>query len=338
MSRKRRGEAAPFPAAILLVVSLIAGCSAKQPVPVPPPPPPPLEKVTAFRVVVPKAKALPPLVGRMQSYRVKHGDTLLDIARDAGLGYRELQDANPTVDQWVPANGAEVVVPTRFILPQSRYRGIVVNVPEMRLYLYPPKARPGQVASVRTWAVSVGVDEAPSPVGVFSVRAKDKNPTWGVPDSIYRIMDKPRRHVVPPGPDNPLGEYRLRLSDGLYAIHGTNNPWSIGRETTNGCIRLYPEDLEVLYPLVPVGTQAEFVYEPVKLGEDGGEVYIEVHEDLYRRFKNLEQHATALVKKAGLADRVDAERLRQAVRDKSGIPTAITRDGNLVAGSAATAK
>lgn len=305
-----------------------AGCSAKRPVPEPPPTLPPLEKFTAFRIVVPRDKALPPLVGRMQSYRVKHGDTLLDVARDAGLGYRELQDANPTVDQWVPAQGAEVTVPTRFILPQSQYRGIVINVPEMRLYLYPSKTRPGQSASIRTWAVSVGVDEAPSPVGLFHVRSKDKHPTWGVPDSIYRIMDKPRRHVVPPGPDNPLGEYRLRLSDSLYAIHGTNNPWSIGRETTNGCIRLYPEDLEVLYPLVPVGTPVDFVYEPVKLGEDGGEIYVEVHEDLYHRFRNLEQYATQLVKKAGLTDRIDAAILRQAVRDKSGVPILISRDAD----------
>jgi L,D-transpeptidase ErfK/SrfK len=307
-----------------LLVAGLAACSATKPVPVPPPPPPPLEKVTKFQVELPKAKELPPVVGHLQTHRVQHGDTLLDIARDSGLGYREVQDANPKVDQWVPATDADVVVPTRFIVPRSHYRGIVINVPEMRLYFFPRGAHPKQKVTMQTWAVSIGVDEAPSPVGRFSIRAKDRNPTWGVPDSIYKIMDKPRRHVVPPGPDNPLGEYRLRLSEGLYAIHGTNNPWSIGRQSTNGCIRLYPEDLEILYPLVPVGTPVEFVYEPVKLGEDGGQVYVEVHDDLYKRVGNLERHAFSLVKQAGLAQRIDPERLRLAVRERSGVPVAIT--------------
>jgi L,D-transpeptidase ErfK/SrfK len=310
----------------LLAIAL-AGCSARAPVPVDltPPPPPPLERLTVVQVEIPKPKARPPVIGRMQSYRIRKGDTLLDVAREAGLGYHELQDANPAVDQWVPARDADVVVPTRWILPQSGYRGIVVNVPEMRLYLFPKGARPGQRVAVRTWPVSVGVEEAQSPVGRFAIRAKDKNPTWGVPESIYKIMEAPRRRVVPPGPDNPLGKYRLRLDHDLYAIHGTNNPWSIGRVSTNGCIRLYPEDLEVMYPLVPVGTTAEFVYEPVKIGEDGGEVYAEVHHDLYKRVRDLDKYAFELVRKAGLEGKVDRERLRQAVREQSGVPVVVTR-------------
>lgn len=302
-------------------LAVVAGCAPRRAPE--PPPPPPLRKVTSFEVRLPRSRQLPPLVGQVQSYRVRKGDTLLDIAREAGLGYRELQDANPSVDQWVPQPDAKVVVPTRFIVPRSGYRGLVVNVPEMRMYMFPRKAKAGQRVPVRTWAVSIGLAKSPSPLGRFTVRAKDRNPTWHVPDSIYREMDPPRRRVVRPGPDNPLGEYRLRLSHGTYSIHGTNIPWSIGRETTHGCVRLYPEDLEVLYPLVPVGTPAEFVYEPVKLGELGGQVYIEVHEDLYRRVGNLEKHALALVKQARLGARVDPERLRQAVREKKGVPVRI---------------
>ena len=309
----------------LLVSLLIVGCSAaKPPAPLPPPPLPPLERVTSFDVSLPKGKQLPPVAGRVQAYKIRKGDTLLDVARDAGLGYQELQDANPTVDQWVPAPGAEVAVPTRWIVPRSQYRGLVINVPEMRLYMFPRKTRAGQRIAVRTWAVSIGLADTQSPLGRFTVRAKDKNPTWGVPDSIYAEMDEPRR-VVLPGPDNPLGEYRLRLSEGLYAIHGTNIPWSIGRETTHGCIRLYPEDLEVLYPLVPVGTPAEFIYEPVKLGELEGGVYVEVHSDRYHRIRDMQKYAAKLVKDAGLSSRVDAARLRQAVEAQSGVPVDITR-------------
>jgi L,D-transpeptidase ErfK/SrfK len=136
-------------------------------------------------------------------------------------------------------------------------------------------------------------------------------------------MDDPRR-VVPPGPDNPLGAYRIRLSKGLYSIHGTNDPWSIGRLTTHGCIRLYPEDIEVLYPLVERGMPGELVYQPVKLGEEGGRVYVEVHDDVYRRIPNLERYAAVEVRKAGLTARVDPARLRAAVRARSGVPVDVT--------------
>src|SRR5262249_8319636 len=109
-----------------------------------------------------------------------------------------------------------------------------------------------------------------------------------------------------------------------YSIHGTDDPWSIGRLTTHGCIRLYPEDIETLYPLVKPGMPGELVYEPVKLGEESGRVYVEVHDDVYRRIPNLEQHAFAEVRKANLTDRVDPELLRAAVRAKSGIPVDVT--------------
>jgi L,D-transpeptidase ErfK/SrfK len=139
-------------------------------------------------------------------------------------------------------------------------------------------------------------------------------------------MDKPQR-VVPPGPDNPMGAYRLRLSHGLYAIHGTNDPWSIGRLTTHGCIRLYPEDLEVLYPQVDPGMPGELVYEPVKIGTRDDRIYVEVHADVYGRIRDLESYARAEVKKAGVDGRVDRELLRAAVQAKRGVPTDVTRVG-----------
>ena len=142
----------------------------------------------------------------------------------------------------------EVEVPTRWILPRTRQQGIVINVPEMRLYLYPQRTKPGDEVLLRTWAVAIGDDDSPTPEGVFTIRSKDKNPTWQVPDSIPR-SERPRR-VIPPGPDNPMGEYRIRLSKGLYSIHGTNIPWAIGRQTTHGCIRLSPEDIGEFYTLV----------------------------------------------------------------------------------------
>lgn len=286
---------------------------------------PPLRKITVVDVQIPQRSKLPPLVGAEQLYRIQEKETLLDVARSAGLGFSELQSANRGVDEWVPQKEQEILVPTQWIVPHSSYRGLIINIPEMRLYLFPKSAKPGDVVNVQTYAIGIGTEETPSPAGPFHVTAKDKNPTWHVPDSIYRKMDPPKRRVVPPGPDNPLGEYRMRLSKGLYSIHGTDSPWSIGRLTTHGCIRLYPEDIGTLYASVPVGTFGELLYQPIKFGEREGQIYVEVHEDIYKRIPNLERAAFQLAQRQRVLDRVDAVQLRQAVREKRGIPVAVTR-------------
>jgi len=303
----------------------VAACTARRVAPPPAGAPPALEKITAVRTYVPRGTQLPGVVGRMQRHRIRAKETLLDVARDAGLGFNELKDANRDVDEWIPPAGLEVAVPTQWIVPRSSYRGLVVNIPEMRLYLFPSKTNPGEVVTVRTWAIGIGTDETPSPVGRFHITAKDDHPTWYVPDSIYRTMDPPKRRVVPPGPDNPLGDYRMRLSKGLYSIHGTDIAWSVGRLTTHGCIRLYPEDISELFRLVPRGAIGELIYEPIKFGESDGHIYVEVHDDPYRRIPSLQREALKLARKAQLMDRIDIERLRQAVREKRGIPVAVTR-------------
>ena len=325
--RARTWRRFPLPSrAVAISVSLLAACAARHGPPSPAATPlPQLEKITSARTVVPQGRRLPGLVGHVQRHRIQPKETLLDVARDAGLGFNGVRDANRGVDEWIPPVGLEVLVPTQWIVPRSSYRGLVVNIPEMRLYLFPPKSTPGAVVALRTWAIGIGTDETPSPVGRFRVTAKDQHPTWYVPDSIYRTMDPPRRHVVPPGPDNPLGDYRMRLSKGLYSIHGTDIPWSVGRLTTHGCIRLYPEDISELYRLVRRGAVGELVYQPIKFGESDGQIYVEVHEDLYKRIPNLQREARALARRAGLTNRIDFARLRQAVEEKRGVPVVVTR-------------
>jgi L,D-transpeptidase ErfK/SrfK len=314
----------------LLLATGLLGLGACKPLHPPPPQlpsvvqEPRLEKITAVQAPIPRRGELPAIIGHLQYHRIQPKETLLDVARDAGLGFHEIKDANPGVDEWVPPPGTRVVVPTRWILPPSHYRGLVVNIPEMRLYMFPQRTAPGATVSVRTWAIGIGTDEAPSPVGQFAVTSKERHPTWIVPDSIYSTMDRPRR-VVPPGPDNPLGAYRIRLSKGLYSIHGTDHPWSIGRQTTHGCIRLYPEDIGNLYRRVKPHMQGELVYQPVKFGEQDGDVYVEVHPDVYKRIKNLERAAFQELQRAGLTGRVDATRLREVVREQRGVPVNVTR-------------
>ena len=283
------------------------------------------KKVNTVTTRVPGKGELPGLAGSLQHARVARGQTLLDVAREAGVGYQQLQDANPQVDEWVPPAGTDVLIPSRWIIPRSRHKGIVINLPEMRLYLFPETTAEGEKVEVRTWPIGIGTEETPSPIHSFHIVTKEENPTWVVPASILKTMDPPRP-VVPPGPDNPLGAYRMRLSYDIYSIHGTDTPWAVGRLGTHGCIRLYPEDIGDLYSDVRVGTTGEIVYQPVKVGEDEGRIFVELHPDIYRRIRDLSRYASDEVRRAGVSARVDAERLRAAVEAKRGIPVDVTRD------------
>ncbi len=283
-------------------------------------------KVNAFTAYVPRDGETPGVVGQNGRYRVSVGQNLLDIARAGGLGFRELRDANPRIDEWEPKAGVELVIPTRRILPRPQhYQGLVINIPEFRLYMFPLDTTPGEREPIMTWPVGLGAEYAQSPIQAFHVKSKDEKPTWVVPDSIYVKMEDPKR-VVPPGPDNPLGDYRIRLDFDLFAIHGTNDPWTVGRLTTHGCVRLYPEDIEYLYPLVDRGYPGEFVYQPVKIGERKGRVFIEVHQDIYQMFDDLQAYARGLVAKDHLDERVDPDRLFLAVKQQLGVPIDVTRE------------
>src|SRR5262249_17250157 len=77
-------------------------------------------------------------------------------------------------------------------------------------------------------------------------------------------------------------------------------PWGMGMTVSNGCTRLYPEDVEYLFPLVKVGTKGEFLYQPVKVGVRDGEVYVEAHPDLSTRGSHIPPAAPSTLKAAGL--------------------------------------
>lgn len=283
----------------------------------------PAARIGIFQTRVRSQHELPGLAGTIQLHEVTAGEDLLTISRDMGIGFRALRDANPRIDEWEPKAGTELVVPTRWILPRAGYRGLVINVAELRLFMFPDTTYPGEDVPVLTWPVGAGDVLWQTPIAPFTVTSKDTNPTWVVPASIYTKMQHPRR-VVPPGPDNPLGKHRIRLSLDTYLIHGTNDPWTVGRLTTHGCVRLYPEDVAFLYTLVDRGTPGEFVYQPVKLGEAADRIYVEVHQDIYQQYDDLEAHAFAEVTRAGLSDRIDHERLKAAVQGRLGMPIDVT--------------
>jgi L,D-transpeptidase ErfK/SrfK len=185
------------------------------------------------------------------------------------------------VDLWLPGEGTTIVIPGQRLLPPGPREGIVVNLPEHRLYYF-PVAKKGETPQVITFPVSIGKMDWSTPLGKTKIVDKRKNPTWTPPESVrkeHAERGDPLPKVVKAGPDNPLGAYAMRLgiTPGAYLIHGTNNPIAVGMAITHGCIRMYPEDIEMLFPLVPVNTPVWLVNEPVKVARVNGQIWLEVH-------------------------------------------------------------
>jgi L,D-transpeptidase ErfK/SrfK len=232
------------------------------------------------------------VVGDDQTVMTVYEDTLYDLAAAYSLGSEEMIRVNPTVDPWLPGVGKLVMIPGRHILPPGPREGIVVNLPEHRLYYY-PKPKRGQPIQVITYPVSIGKMDWRTPLGVTHVIQKQKDPTWYPPESVrkeHAADGDPLPSSVPPGPKNPLGAYAMRLAagNGTYLIHGTNNPRAVGLPVTHGCIRMYPDDVAALFPQIPVGTPVRLINEPVKVAWVDGELLLEAHPPIDAQGQTLE--------------------------------------------------
>jgi L,D-transpeptidase ErfK/SrfK len=311
---------------LALLLALGAGCAHAPPVaeapasPPAPPPPPPCPIIQVATCPTPGECKGVEVFGAVCTRVVLPGESLIEMARDFDLGFAEIESANPGLDAFVPTPGATVVLPTSWIVPRAASPGkVVVNLSELRLYNVPKAGGP-----VTTFPVGIGSEGWLTPTGTFKVVQKQVNPSWYPPASIRREEpDLPA--VVPPGPENPLGTHALRLSKGSILIHGTDKPFGVGRKASHGCLRLYPEDIPVLYEQVPVGAQVVIVREPVKVGVRDGRVFVEAHVDPDTRIDNLAE-ARKLLAKRGLAGMVAGDRLEAAVREARGYPVDVTDD------------
>jgi L,D-transpeptidase ErfK/SrfK len=239
--------------------------------------------LTAVTVARAEIYELPPegfdVIGAVSTVTARHEDTLVDIARRHGLGYQDIVRANPDVNIWLPGEGAEIVLPTQYILPPGPRKGIVLNLAEYRLYYY-PEVKDGETAYVMTYPISIGRMDWETPLGNTTVISKVQNPSWYVPKSVlaeHAAEGRPLPPVVPPGPDNPLGKYAMRLGLPGYLIHGTNRPAGVGMRVTHGCVRMFPEDIEYLFGKIDLNTPVRIINEPVKMGWAGDELVMEVH-------------------------------------------------------------
>jgi L,D-transpeptidase ErfK/SrfK len=268
-------------------------------------------------------------IGNVETYTTQDGEIMLDLARKFDDGYVDFMSANPSVDPWNGKGGKTITIPNRFILPDAPRKGIVVNLAERRLYYYPSDGK-----RVITIPAGVGVEARATPLGTTTVVRKEASPTWYPPPSI-RAERPELPAMVPPGPDNPLGEFALRLGWKNYLIHGTNKPDSVGRNVSHGCLHIYPEDIEMLFSAVSVGTPVRVVSQPVKTAWIDGRLYVEVHPskdqadeiDFQQPMtpqapKELMQRVTAAAGKR--ADLVDWETVKAVGLAANGIPTPVT--------------
>ena len=270
------------------------------------------------------------MVGAMETVQARHEDTLPDIARANGLGFREIKLANPGVDTWLPGQGTEIVLPTRYVLPGTPKVGIVLNIPEMRLYYYPPQDA-GQASEVITHPIGVGRQGWATPYLDTRIIQKKTRPSWYPPESIrkeHAEMGDPLPKRVPPGPKNPLGNYMMRLGMPEYIIHGTNKPFGIGMRVSHGCIRLYPENIKSLYRQVKLNTPVRIVNQPYKVGRLEDKIYLEAHPYLEEDTEQFEGNLTSVVEM--LIDitgergyQVDWDLVKTVIAESNGIPVEI---------------
>jgi L,D-transpeptidase ErfK/SrfK len=266
-------------------------------------------------------------VGEIATYKAAEDDTMLTIGERENLGYVELRSANPAMDPWRPGSGTFMILPKMHLLPDAPRKGIVVNLSEMRLYYY------NKNGNIQSYPIGVGREGFSTPMGTTTVVSKTKDPTWRPTDRMLR-EDPTLKPFYGPGPDNPLGNYALYLGWPQYRLHGTNKPWGIGRRVSSGCIRMYNTAAEDLFRTVPVGTPVAVVRQPIKFAWIGDMLYLEAHPDgaladqVERAggsdYKVPSDIFANLSRAAGKArDRIDWQRVREALKDRRGYPVPI---------------
>jgi L,D-transpeptidase ErfK/SrfK len=254
--------------------------------------------------------------GALTTHTVQQGDSLASLGARYGTDALGLAEDNQLRPGSVLRAGDVLRLDTRHIVPSEAIDGVVINIPQRMLFV----ARQNRLLAA--YPVAVGRPDWPSPTGTFEIGVKEVDPTWDVPVSIQREMAEAGKRVlttVPPGAENPLGDRWLGLKGIGVGIHGTNQPTSVFRFTTHGCIRLHPDDARHLFDLVEIGSPVSIVYQPVLVAiDEDARVWLEVHRDAYRRVGDLSRVAGDLLRDAGVADPLADADIRVCVQERRG--------------------
>jgi len=338
---------------------VLGGCSIFRPAPPPPPVEPPKPRLAAPLALhtFPFDPATTGVLGELQVTEARYEDTLPDIARRFNVGFDELVNANPGVDPWLPGEGTRIVVPTQFVLPDAPPEGVVVNLAALRMFYFPKPGKDGKRV-VHTYPLGIGKVGWATPAGTTKIVSKRKDPYWTPPPSVRKEHAEegdPLPARVPPGPDNPLGNRAMNLGWPSYLIHGTNKPAGVGLRASHGCIRMYPEDVVVLFDRVPVGTKVTVVNQPIVYRWQGDTLYVQSyppHEELLEakaKKKGARGPAVHTHLDDALADKmrkraaaqggsIDLALVEQVVSDARGVAVPVSRPGISYDGFVAAAR
>lgn len=258
------------------------------------------------------------------TYTIKKGETLYKIALSFDLGVGEILQANPKItDREKIYSGKKIILPVNHLLPNTRHEGIVVNLAELRLYFF-------KDGEVMTFPVGIGIDKK-TPTGRTKIDKKREKPSWIPTDSMRKINPQLPK-IVEAGPDNPLGEYALYLDASKnfkwqnIAIHGTNEPWSVGFEVSHGCMRLYPKDIEILFDEVEIDTPIRIINQPIKINKINNQIYFEVNfKDEDSVLDNSDVSKLICEKIKDCENKIDWQKVDEAVEENLGIPVRIDK-------------
>jgi L,D-transpeptidase ErfK/SrfK len=217
--------------------------------------------------------------------------------------------------------GQVLTINNRHIVPDSAGVEIIVNVPQRTLFYF----KSGALSE--HFPVAAGKRGWVTPIGPFEIVSAEEDPTWVVPPSIQNEMrgeGKPVLTIVPPGPENPLGHYRLTTSLPGIAIHGTNAPNSIYKLQTHGCIRLHPDDIEKLFGEVDEGMAGRIIYQPVLMARTDNAIFLEVHPDTYGKDPDPERFVRDTAERNNLLDMVNWSLVKEVIRKHDGVARDIT--------------
>ena len=272
------------------------------------------------------------LVGENRFHVVKNdGGSLEAIAKEYGVGFLALLQANPGVDPYVPRPGSVLTIPLQTLLPDAPREGIVMNLAELRLYYYAPGKN-----TVTIYPIGIGQldGDTLTPTMVTTVSDKRANPTWTPTANIrarYKAQGINLPAVVPAGPENPMGHHAIRLAayGGVYLIHGTNADFGIGMRVSSGCIRLRDDDISALFAAVTPGTKVNIINTPIKASvEPDGRRLVEVHQPLSKSIED-DPRTLPITLNAGMqtfkaSPSTDAGVMDYAIELRSGMPVDVS--------------
>lgn len=271
---------------------------------------------------------LPPsdhaIIGQVQYGTANHGDNAINMAQRFDLGFNAIENANPDLDLTRGFNaGTKLKIPTQHLLPNEARKGIIINLPEMRMYYFPKDS-----SKIYTYPIGIGKMGKTIPITRAAITRKATNPTWTPPDSIREFNLEQGivlPQVMPPGPDNPLGQYAIYMSIPTYLIHSTIFPASIGKRASFGCIRMYESDIEEFFPTVNRGVPVAVINQPVKIGWQYDHLYLETHQPLEEHEGATEATLPGVVQ--ALTDStqhqavlIDWQLVSYLVQEKDGLP------------------